>query len=420
LKCSVCAQDIPEDRYSEHLESEHGVTDDPTAVLIQHLTGLHSTAGEGDGDEGLPDEEPSDADAFEEFLATHPTERAAGADERAQDEDVEEEEDEEAPEEPAAEAHDDEEEDEGPEEDEAAESGEGEGEGEGEQLTDEDEAEFERMLATYPEVDLRKGAPEPRTADADAGTEDAAAGAGAAATTVATADRDDAADRDDKTFAVWDEARPASPEDEEDLVLAVPPAELEKARRRRQAALVGLGVCIILVAIAVIYLLTRDTSNKNNTTATAPATSPTTVSPTILPGPANGEPTTVVSQPPITTAPPATAATPATRAPATTAAPSTDPGSKIVFSYAGATCTASGSLSVVGTITNTNSTAYTFSYTIVLLRSDGTQQGTANGQVSHLGPGARFGPGTIGNGTCTYPLAGGPSPRQQITSISPG
>ena len=71
MKCSVCAQDIPEDRYSEHLEAEHGVTDDPTAVLIQHLTGLHSTA-EGDGDEGLPDEEPSDADAFEDFLAAHP------------------------------------------------------------------------------------------------------------------------------------------------------------------------------------------------------------------------------------------------------------------------------------------------------------------------------------------------------------
>ena len=44
--------------YSQHLASAHGVTDDPTAVLIQHLTGLHSTgADEAGADEGLPDEE---------------------------------------------------------------------------------------------------------------------------------------------------------------------------------------------------------------------------------------------------------------------------------------------------------------------------------------------------------------------------
>src|SRR5438477_11964093 len=88
LKCSVCAQDIPADRYANHLESEHGVTDDPTAVLIQHLTGLRATGGDegterpsagrggGAGDDEdvddlgeLPEDEPSDADAFEQFLA---------------------------------------------------------------------------------------------------------------------------------------------------------------------------------------------------------------------------------------------------------------------------------------------------------------------------------------------------------------
>jgi len=428
LKCSVCAQDIPEDRYSDHLETEHGVTDDPTAVLIQHLTGLHSTPAEGDGDEGLPDEEPSDADAFEEFLAAHPGDEEAGADggakvEAADDQEEEPEEEAEPEEAPVADAeHDDEEADEeAPDEDERAEADEqpASADDEGGELTDEDEAEFERMLATYPEVDLRKGSPEAATAGAGAETEEVAAaaagGAGAVATAAATGDRDD------KTFAVWDEAR-TPPAEDEVLPPVVAPAVIEKARRRRQAALLGIGACIILVAIAVIYLLTRDTGSKTNTSATSPTlgTTATSVSPTFLPGPANGEPTTVGTQPPVTSAPPATTATPATTAPATTIAPTTDPGSRIVFSYSGATCTASGSLSVFGTITNTNSATYTFSYQIVLLRSDGTQQGTANGQVTHLPPGGRFGPGTIGTGTCTYPLASGPSPRQQITSISPG
>src|SRR5436305_11464346 len=153
MKCSVCAQDVPEDSYSEHLETEHGVTDDPTAVLIQHLSGLGSR-GDEDGDDALPDEEPSDADAFEEFLVSHPTAEA-------EEEESEADEDEEEKPEPkrgrkAAKA--------------AAAAGAGAAaagagddvataEGAGEELTDEDEAEFERMLATYPEVDLRKGKP---------------------------------------------------------------------------------------------------------------------------------------------------------------------------------------------------------------------------------------------------------------------
>jgi hypothetical protein len=397
MKCSVCAQDVPEDRYSDHLESEHGVTDDPTAVLIQHLTGLRSTAGEGDGDEELPDEEPSDADAFEEFLAASPAKSPEGDEE----EDHEAEHDEAEPDE--ARAPVDTEKEPEPE-------GDADTADEGAELTDEDEAEFERMLAVYPEVDLRKGKPEPAAAPA---SDKVAAGA------VAT---EAAAEGDDKTFAVWDQARGAPTEADGDVLVVAPPAEVERARRRRQAALLGLGAVIILIAVAVIYLLTRDTST-NKTTATAPLpTTSTTVSPTFLPGPRGGVPTTLtpLTQPPAvpaTTAP----ATPATTAsPPTTAAPNADPASKLVFSYAGAACTPSGSLSVSGSITNTNSATYTFSYTIVLLRNDGSQQGTATGQVSHLPPGGRFGPGTIGTGSCTYPLTSGPNPRQQITSITPG
>jgi len=355
LKCSVCAQDVPEDRYSEHLESEHGVTDDPTAVLIQHLTGLRSTAGEGDGDgdEGLPDEEPSDADAFEQFLAAHPAEPEGD----------------EEPAEPAATAE--------------------------------------------PEADT-KPEPEPEKEPApDEAAEPAAA-------------TEAAADSDDKTFAVWDEARGAAPAAaagasaaDEDVVVVAPPPEAERARRRRQAALLGLGAAIILVAIAVIYLLTRSTGTKN-TTATAPLTTapPTSPAPTFLPGAQGGAPTTVVA--PTTTTPAAATATPATTAAPTPTTTAGNPASKIVFSYSGAQCTPSGELTVFGTITNTNPATYTFSYAIVLVRGDGTQQGTANGSVSHLPPGGRSGPGAIGSGTCTYPLASGPNPRQNITSITPG
>src|SRR5439155_19799172 len=128
-------------RYREHLESEHGVTNDPTAVLIQHLTGLHSTgADEAGADEGLPDEEPSDADAFEEFLAAHPLPSDADSgDEEQEPEEAEESQEDEEPEEAAARAS------------------------LAEDATDENE--FEKMLATYPEVDLaRKGAPEPAAA----------------------------------------------------------------------------------------------------------------------------------------------------------------------------------------------------------------------------------------------------------------
>jgi hypothetical protein len=82
VKCSVCAQEIPEEGYADHLETAHGVTDDPTAVLIQHLTGLRSQQpAEGDDvqqsaeehEVGAGDDEPSDADAFEEFLAKYPS-----------------------------------------------------------------------------------------------------------------------------------------------------------------------------------------------------------------------------------------------------------------------------------------------------------------------------------------------------------
>jgi hypothetical protein len=427
LKCSVCAQDVPEDRYSEHLESEHGVTDDPTAVLIQHLTGLHSRGGEGDGDESLPDDEPSDADAFEEFLAAHPAdsedededgEPAAAAPSRAPVQEGDEHQGDEHDEAPEDEQQEPE-----PQSDDSAEAG-------GEEMTDEDEAEFERMLAVAPQVDLRKSGKSGRRkgrakkaepaapASPASSTAPATAAAATTATTAATADRDEA------TFAVWDEARGATDEDE-DVLLVVPPAEIERVRRRRQLALLGLGAAIILVAIAVIYLLTRDTGTKNNTTATAPvATVATTVPPTFLPGPQGGAPTTAVTQPPITVAPPATtpttAAPPATTAaPATTAPPSGDPASRIAFSYSSAQCSPQGSFAVSGTITNNNSGSYSFSYTITLLRNDGVEQGRATGQVNHLAPGGHFS-GQIGTGSCSYPLSPGRSPQQTITSITPG
>ena len=37
MKCSVCAKEVPAEAYAEHLSTEHGVTDDPGAVLLEHL-----------------------------------------------------------------------------------------------------------------------------------------------------------------------------------------------------------------------------------------------------------------------------------------------------------------------------------------------------------------------------------------------
>src|SRR5437879_60280 len=37
MKCSVCAREVPAEDYAAHLSTEHGVTDDPGAVLLQHL-----------------------------------------------------------------------------------------------------------------------------------------------------------------------------------------------------------------------------------------------------------------------------------------------------------------------------------------------------------------------------------------------
>jgi hypothetical protein len=427
LKCSVCAQDIPEDRYGDHLEAEHGVTDDPTAVLIQHLTGLHSNEGEGEGDEGLPDEEPSDADAFEEFLAAHPL-RSPGEQEDANAGGAEEA--------PAAEAaprvpepepeEPDEPESEEPEAEEPKSEDADSAEPAGEEPTDEDEAEFERMLSVYPEVDLRKGVPQPPAEPAEEGAEAAAgvAAAGAATAGAATA----AADHDEKTFAVWDKARGAEPEDDPsgdaapsdgDVLVVAPPAASEKARRRRQAAMVGLGAAIILAAIAVIYLLTRDTGTNNaSTTGTVP-TIATTVPPTFLPGPQGGVPTTVETTPPATTAPPATPATPATTAappPATTAPPNVDPKSQIAFPQMQGICT-NGQLEVRGQTTNNNPQAYSYSFTITFANGSGGTLGTANGSVAHVPPHSTM--SFTANGSCTD-VNGAASRNVQITTISPG
>jgi hypothetical protein len=397
VKCSVCAQDVPEGRYSDHLESEHGVTNDPTAVLIQHLTGLRSAAGEGDGDEELPDEEPSDADAFEEFLAASPAKSPA----------ADEEEDHEA-------AHDEKEPDEAPAPVDTEKQPEPEGDADtaddGAELTDEDEAEFERMLAVYPEVDLRKGRP-------PTAVEPAQDPAETTAVTSAT-DAPATADGDEKTFAVWDEARGLTAADD-DVLLVVPPAERERARRRRQAALLGLGAAIILIAIAVIYLLTRDTST-NNTASTTPVTgtAPTTVPPTFLPGAQGGAPTTLATTPPTTTAAPAVPATPATTAapPATTAPPAADPKSQITFPQVQGFCT-NGQLSVKGTVANGNPQTYSFLFTVTFADSAGTVLGTANGSVAHEPPHST-GPFSA-SGSCTD-VNGAASRTVQITQITPG
>ena len=407
MKCSVCAQDVPEDGYAEHLESEHGVTDDPTAVLIQHLTGLHSRDAddvEADDADALPDEEPGDADAFGEFFTARADDD--GDEESEVDEHADDAQDEDAD---AAVAH----EDDLPEDEHVAE--------EDEQLTDDDEAEFERMLATYPDVDLRKGRPAPPASEESEEEVEptervlAATAAGAAGAAAGAAAASDLDSHDEKTFAVWDEARGAADGDE--LPFAAPDVEDERSRRRRRAALVGLAAAIVLVAIAVGYLLTRDTSSKK--TVTSPSTVATTTAPTFLPGPANGAPTTVPAttpptQPPVTSAP----ATPATTAAptATTATPSGDPRSQISFPSMRGACS-NGQLSVAGTVVNNNPQTYSFSFTITFANSSGGVLGTANGSVAHM-PARSTGPFSA-SGSCSN-VNGAASKTVQITSITPG
>jgi hypothetical protein len=188
---------------------------------------------------------------------------------------------------------------------------------------------------------------------------------------------------------------------------------------------------VILIAVAVVYLLTRDTGKSKNTAATTPVpTTATTVAPTFLPGAEGGAPTTVAGPTPTTVVPFApTPPTTAAPAQATTAPPATtatrtgrtvDPSTQMAFAYSNADCTADGGLTVFGSITNNSPGTYSFSYTITMVRADGSVQGTASGSVAHLPPGGRLGPGAIGTGRCSYPLSQGPAPSHQITSITPG
>ena len=425
MKCSVCAQDVPEDSYHEHLEAQHGVTDDPTAVLIQHLTSLRTADGDAETDEdtGLPDDEPSDADAdtFEELLSREAFPRA---DAPAEGEEPEEAEGAEAEGAQAEDAGDEgaQAEDAEPEAGDAADAAEDTGQ-EGATATDKEESEFERMLAAQPEVDLRQ--PAPPKADAAEGA--AATGAAVAGDKVDEAATDEAAtdkaatdkaatdkeatDKDAETFAAWDAARQGRGADD---VVVAPSPDVEGARRRRRAALLGLGAALILLAVALVYLATRNTGTKSKTAVVAPPVT-TTVASTFLPGPPAGQPTTVV--PPAPTTVPATTpttvatATPAT--PATTAPP--DPKTRMAFTFTSATCS-NGALQVFGSVLNQNAATYTFDFTVQIVTPSNTVGGTGNAHIQSLQPNNRV--GFTATGSCT--TVNGGHPVQQITSITPG
>jgi hypothetical protein len=215
---------------------------------------------------------------------------------------------------------------------------------------------------------------------------------------------------------VGDEAPPAPP--------GPTPAAREYWRRQRRVAAFGLVVVIVLLAAAVTYLATHDSGT--TTAATAPstvATTATTVTPTFLPGAKGGEPTTAV--PTTVAAPATTAAAPATTVTTAVAAtPATvDPRSRIAFAISRADCTPGGQLSVFGTVTNNNPSAYSFSFVVTVLRPDGSSQGSGSGAVAHMPPGGRYDNGgqPIATGlNCSYPLVAGPQPRGQVTSIAQG
>src|SRR4029078_9902945 len=127
---------------------------------------------------------------------------------------------------------------------------------------------------------------------------------------------------------------------------------------------------------------TKTASTTRPTTATTLAT---TTVPTFLPGDQGGGATTLATQPPVaTTTPAAVPASPATTAPPVATTAAANPAAKIAFSYTEANCDPNGTLTVFGTVTNNNTQAYSFSYTITVLRSDGTVQGTAQSVIDHI------------------------------------
>jgi hypothetical protein len=63
MKCSVCAQEVAAESYAEHLSSEHGVTDDPGAVLLEHLASVRSRQEEPE----VVDADPDDWDADDDW-----------------------------------------------------------------------------------------------------------------------------------------------------------------------------------------------------------------------------------------------------------------------------------------------------------------------------------------------------------------
>ena len=417
MKCSVCAQDVPEERYAEHLAAEHGVTDDPSAVLFEHLTGDRALDDIDDGveeeeevevapvdedeevDEQVEDEEPEE-DEFERILAATPSADADDAESEVEPEDEAEPETEQLPEADdfaaflAANPTLDAVEAARRRREGAAEAPEGaEDEGGG-------EIDVDALVAAYPSWDVRGGAHDVGTVvlpptEGETRRRRRGKDAAPAAANVAVAES-------------------AVPEG----AVAKPEAGKGEAQNQRRWAILGLVAVVILIAAAVIYLLTRDTSS-NKTAATSPTTlaTPTTEATTILPGAQGGSPTTVAET---TIVPTTTAATSPTAVPAspTTTAAGPDPRANIALTFLNGTCTG-GQLSVDGTATNNNGLTYSFTFTVQIVNSSGSVVGTASDSIAHLAAHNKVSfTAQGGPGSCTD-VSGGHA-RSQITSITPG
>ena len=453
MRCSVCAQEVPEEGYSEHLATEHGVTDDPSAVLFEHLTGDRPTETEFDDEAETDDdridddvddsqeEEPADDDVEPPLPTTvfsprrappgarrpgtmpptstrrrtsqrqrtsrlrtwipstpwwRPTPRGmCGAAPTTSAQWC-------CPREGRGRRRW------GRRRDTAGVAAAGTvavadaGAEAAPPPPPQPEADdpFERMLAERPTLDSRELAQERAAARAEQ----------------AAASRTRPSKRDGQPDDVPCAAEPGRPAGR---VLTL--EARKRLERQRRAATLGLVAVVILIVVAVIALATRDSGTKTaSTSASTAPTIATTVAPTFLPGPPGGAPVTTDVA---TTVAPATTAVPATVAPTTvaTAVPTTvagDPAARIAFSYIDASCTA-GQTSVRGTATNNNAAAYSFTFTVQIVNSAGAVLGTANGSVSHLA--AHSAAGFVANGgpgSCTD-VSGG-RPTQQITSITPG
>jgi hypothetical protein len=221
-------------------------------------------------------------------------------------------------------------------------------------------------------------------------------------------------------YSAWD-VRGSAPEDR---AVALPPGGEAPGGHTRRGPWVALLVVLVLIGAAVGYAVTRGGGSKPVATTRVAPTTTTTVSVTTTVADISAGPPQ--SQVPVTSAAPTTLGTgigtgtgtgsgTATTSPATAG----DPASKLQFAYQGfKPCAGGDSTEVNGSVHNGNLGAYSFTFTVNVVRAPNTVVATATGAVNHLAPGgtASF----TATGPCYQPVAPSDRPQTRVDSITPG